>query len=512
MQPLDEHNQTGAEARDAALQPAPGGGGDGTVPPPPPMPAGLEDDDCIRAIMRHLPTTRARCVALAVSPTWRAAGLTDPDLWRECVIIPYLCAKSLSDAQLDALIGRAGDRLEVLAVGRGSTLTAGALRQLKCASGLRRLALTSPSLSGADIIAALPPSLAALRDVEIDGCEVTASQLEEIRGLVHADGRQCEIDITPCSACSTLGCNSMCDVCCDNICYECCGPTCEICDETCCKSCAEDDDEYGCRLCSQCERFICGSCDEEEAAAAGNMAGVSCAKCGELVCARCIATYAYGLLVEKCEICNETRCYECADDGEYGCRSCSQCRRSICKPCVEAEATAAGEMAGVSCDKCGELVCSRCIATSYYGIQKCEICNEMRCYYECAEDDDEYDCRLCSQCERLMCKPCDEAEATAAGDMAVGTRDLWQMLQVRLPALHRYLVRDREVPPLRGDALPLVRVLYGALARCPCPNLCGNSQVCEECAGAWRERCPGMQGFALAAQAMASPVVSQPPY
>ncbi|KAJ1633181.1 hypothetical protein T492DRAFT_1136136 [Pavlovales sp. CCMP2436] len=283
-----EASRVGAEPREDAL----GGSGGGTATLPL-MHAALEEDDCIRTIMRFLPTTRARCVALFVSATWRAAGLADPDLWRQ-IIIPYNHgSKSLSDGQLDALLGRAGDRLEVLFVGGGSTITSAALRLLKHASGLKRLVLTSPMLSGADIIAALPPSLVALREVEIDGCQVTASQLDAIHELVQADDGVCEIDISKCSACTKVDTTHICENCYEELCYDCCGPSCEVCYETRCGPCAEDDDDYDCCLCSQCERYICGSCDEEEATAAREAAGL----CGNSkVCVNC----ASGMWRECC--------------------------------------------------------------------------------------------------------------------------------------------------------------------------------------------------------------------
>lgn len=279
--------------------------------------------DCLATILQALPV-RGRCMAAAVSRTWRKAALNSPTVWKRLDLV----GMATTDEALDRLLERACGQVEELSLSRTKAeVSASALRRLAECSGLRSLAVHSSRISGSDLLALLPENKSSLKVLEIEGCTVSEGELEQLREI------DVYLDIGQCPECDQIC--SLDDFCCAcdlEYCSSCTTFFCEKCEDRWCIRCSESNDVYV-FCCSQCQRFLCTECDDS---------GQFCDTCSKRVCYRCIET-SFG--VEACAHCDDVVCHDCSStmrpcplfpvcEGPDFCRADGDEKPKLCPACT----------------------------------------------------------------------------------------------------------------------------------------------------------------------------------
>jgi len=348
---------------------------------------------------------KARCTAMQVCTSLRAAGSARPDAWRECDLGSEPRAQ-LRDEDVARVLRRAGRQLAVLNVS-GLELTCDALQPLRDCSGLERLSLTGCACVDARALRrdVLPPGEGYLASLSVDGIDsLNRQSVGRLKSLVRGS----QLDVTECDVCEEF---ELCKACADG-----CGV--QICSE----------DAKDMVTCDACKRFWCDDCNDTPNAA------VCDGPCCRTLCGDCM----FKVGAAFCDGCDKRECFECALEGKTWMPTCDVCYTSMCENCAKLSGTymATCEVCGSckcedcfggapvdSCDGCGKFTCEDCAGGAYIiacdgcGSFKCEDCDTgeglmvtcddccMATCDHCMNGADKF-MHTCDVCFTCQCEPC----------------------------------------------------------------------------------------------------------
>jgi len=330
---------------------------------------------------------KARCMAMQVCTSLRAAGSARPDAWRECDFGSEPRAQ-LRDEDVARVLRRAGRQLAVLNVS-GLELTCAALQPLRDCSGLERLSLTGCACVDARTLwrDVLPPGEGYLASLSVDGNDSLDRQsVGRLKSLVRGS----QLDVTECDVCEEF-------------------LICKTCTTGCgVQICSEDAEDMV--TCDACKRFWCDDCNDTPNAA------VCDGPCSRTLCEDCMFKDGAAF----CDGCHKRECFECALEGKTWTPTCDVCHTSKCEDC----ASASGAYV-VTCDVCGNSKCEDCSSVSGAYITTCEVCGIYKCIdcaggasMESCDGCGNFECEdctggamaTCNSCGSSKCEDCDTRE------------------------------------------------------------------------------------------------------
>jgi len=372
----------------------------------------------------------ARCTAMQVCTSFRAAGSARADAWRECDFGSQP-REQLRGENVARVLRRAGRQLAVLNVS-GRRLTCAALQPLRDCSGLERLSLTDCSRVDAHALGrdVLPLGEGYLASLSVDGID---SLDEESVGRLQSLVRSRQLDVTECDVCKQF---MVCKACAVDCGVQICSgdaldmPTCDACKRFWCHGCEATRNLTHCD--GSCRRFLCDDCMFTDGS-------FVCDGCYMVVCVECTLgndrcmpnrdvcgirkceACAGGAYMPTCDACGSFTCEDCADGARM--RTCDGCDIFKCGDCT-------GGAYMVTCDCCARYMCEDCASTGNGLMTMCDDCCVSTCD-NCMHDAETciHTCDFCAVSKFKTCAvkgggvmvTCDDCDTTTCNTCSKGS-------------------------------------------------------------------------------------------